>query len=97
MSVPVYVLLQAVAPVSGYLLVYYYASPDHDGPCERDGCEGDANFTVVAAGGSIEEHLCDRHTAQHMRGNAYALVGADGMDDVKQAEIFNELDEFDAD
>lgn len=75
------------------LMCAYYALFDAF-DCDRDGCGEQAMLHIVAAFGQVQENLCPRHAATHMRGNAYAIAGADDPPDALEAQILNELDRF---
>ena len=75
------------------LLVQYIAIPYANRLCDRSDCAEPGDYSIVCMDGELTERLCARHTAQHMRGNAYALDPSPDPEAI-EAEMQNELDKF---
>ena len=72
-------------------LVAYIAQHHSGRLCDRDGCVEAADFRAVSVNRKYTDHLCARHVAQHMRGNAYA-IDPDPEIEAIEALSMNELD-----
>lgn len=72
--------------------VTYSMSADYGRTCAW--CDEDATYKIDALPAHLIDYVCDSHVAEHMRGNAYAIAGADENPSPREAEIMNELDQL---